>query len=42
MFGAKPIFIVHKNQQIQLTRFQLLSKYTYDKADKWQNLIDFF
>jgi hypothetical protein len=46
MVGAKPIFVVHKKPAENADAFSATlfsgAKYTYDKPEKWQHLVDFF
>jgi len=46
MVGSKPIFVVHKKPADGADAFSATlysgAKYTYDKPEKWQVLVDFF
>lgn len=46
MVGSKPIFVVHKKPAENADAFSATlfsgAKYTYDKPEKWQHLVDFF
>jgi len=46
MVGSKPVFVVHKKPAEGADAFSATlfsgAKYTYDKPEKWQHLVDFF
>ena len=46
MVGSKPVFVVHKKPAENADAFSATlfsgAKYTYDKPEKWQHLVDFF
>ena len=46
MAGAKPIFVVHKKPADHADAFSATlfsgAKYTYDKPEKWETLVNFF
>lgn len=46
MVGSKPIFVVHKKPAENADAFSATlfsgAKYTYDKPEKWQTILDFF
>ena len=46
LVGANPVFVVHKKPAEGADAFSATlfsgAKYTYDKPEKWQTLVDFF
>jgi len=46
MVGATPIFVVHKKPADHADAFSATlfsgAKYTYDKPEKWETLVNFF
>ena len=46
MIGSRPAFVVHKKPAESADAFSATlfsgAKYTYDKPEKWQHLVDFF